>query len=399
MKCNVAIWKGLNNRIKYIEDIDLSTALDVERTFQKKARRFIVDNELDGKNVIYSAKEYDKEHDVITTIHLFKETIISDEEVYALPNKMPHSIFGVIHSANLKTLKKLCEAENGLRIANITLDAANDFLKANKQKRSYSNGKGDRCLAISLKTTDNEVVGVAMWGLDKKSGDIEVRRLYTRGYKGDKDSAWKLYNTCIQIAKYMGYETVHNLRNNFSWISKDVPDAAIIQENRTKKDKYIAPISLDDANAFVAVNHRHNDTCTGHKFSLGLYRKDGEKDKLIGVAICGRSVSFAYNGKPYIEISRVCTIESGNNCSMLYGRCTRIAKELGYEKIITYTLESEPGASVKAANFYIEEEHAGGEWTGERAAERRAKRKAAGITRREPPPDEVRYRWVKFLTA
>ena len=35
----------------------------------------------------------------------------------------------------------------------------------------------------------------------------------------------------------------------------------------------------------------------------------------------------------------------------LYGACVRVGKAMGYKRIITYTLESEHGSSVKAANY------------------------------------------------
>ena len=51
---------------------------------------------------------------------------------------------------------------------------------------------------------------------------------------------------------------------------------------------------------------------------------------------------------------------------MLYGACVRIARDMGYEKVITYILASENGASLKAANFICEGEAGGTIWTGSR---------------------------------
>ena len=50
----------------------------------------------------------------------------------------------------------------------------------------------------------------------------------------------------------------------------------------------IVPISLKDANEFVAKHHRHNKPTQGHKFSIGL-EQDGQ---LVGVAIAGRPSKF-----------------------------------------------------------------------------------------------------------
>ena len=129
----------------------------------------------------------------------------------------------------------------------------------------------------------------------------------------------------------------------------------------------IIPITLKDANEFVKMNHRHHDSYVGCRFAIGL--QDG--GILIGVAICGRPVSRHLDDGFTLEINRLCVTESHRNaCSMLYGACVRIARNMGYRKVITYILESENGASVKAANFR-DDGFAGGEiWTGERRRDR-----------------------------
>jgi hypothetical protein len=49
-----------------------------------------------------------------------------------------------------------------------------------------------------------------------------------------------------------------------------------------------------------------------------------------------------------LEVLRVCTDGTSNACSFLYGRTAKIARLMGYGRIITYTLESEGGASLRA---------------------------------------------------
>lgn len=85
-----------------------------------------------------------------------------------------------------------------------------------------------------------------------------------------------------------------------------------------------------------------------------------------------------------LEINRVCTNGAKNACSMLYGACCRIAKEMGYEKVITYTLQSENAASVKASNFVCDGEAGGTHWTGVR-------------NRGQNIPKEIKVRWHKDL--
>lgn len=122
----------------------------------------------------------------------------------------------------------------------------------------------------------------------------------------------------------------------------------------------IVPITLKQARGFVDAYHRHNAAPQGHKFSIGL-EKDGE---LIGVAIVGRPVArFADDGRT-AEVTRVCVTEGNRNAnSMLYGAACRACRAMGYDSVITYTLNEESGASLKAAGFTAEAavaDHAGG---------------------------------------
>ena len=118
----------------------------------------------------------------------------------------------------------------------------------------------------------------------------------------------------------------------------------------------IRPISLKEANAYVAAYHRHNIPTNGHKWSIACY--DGER--LCGVAICGRPIARNLDDEATIEVRRVCTDGTRNACSCLYGACARIAKEFGYRRIITYILETESGTSLKASGWELVAENAGG---------------------------------------
>ena len=124
----------------------------------------------------------------------------------------------------------------------------------------------------------------------------------------------------------------------------------------------IVPVSLAEANEFVLEHHRHHKPVTGHKFSIGC--TDGEK--IVGVAIVGRPVARFLDDGWTLEITRLCTDGTRNACSMLYAAAWRAARAMGYKKIITYILESENGASVKAAGFKCVGEAGGLRWTGKR---------------------------------
>lgn len=139
----------------------------------------------------------------------------------------------------------------------------------------------------------------------------------------------------------------------------------------------LTPISLREANAFVERNHRHHKGVTGHKFSIGCTR-DGE---LVGVAIMGRPVSRYLDDGLTLEVNRLCTTGAENACSMLYGAAARAARAMGYQKIITYTLDTEPGTSLRATGWQCAGPAGGERWTGKR-------RPAADLY---PPQKKLRY--------
>ena len=120
----------------------------------------------------------------------------------------------------------------------------------------------------------------------------------------------------------------------------------------------IRPIILREANAYVARHHRHNMPVNGHKWSLACF--DG--DRLCGVAIAGQPVARKLDDGLTIEIRRVCTDGTRNACSILYGACARVAKAMGYKRVITYTLVSEPGTSLIASGFTCAGEAGGVSW-------------------------------------
>ena len=124
----------------------------------------------------------------------------------------------------------------------------------------------------------------------------------------------------------------------------------------------IVPISLRAANEYVEKNHRHHGRCAGCKFCIGLMLGD----EMRGVAICGRPVSRHLDDGFTLEVNRCCTDGTKNACSMLYSACVRIAREMGYRRIITYILASENGASLRASNFQYDGIAGGEIWTGKR---------------------------------
>lgn len=263
--CNVDIWNGLDNQIRWEDGVDVEQAFSMKRKYQKDALLFI------GKHnckepVLYSVVEYDEMLDIARDVHLFTNTSVSVDELMRLVKQKPDAEFGVLYPDHVGMLSERMLAE--------------------------------------------------------------------------------------------------------------------------EKSKRIVPITLKEANAFVTAHHRHHDSVTGCRFALGLCKTAKGADQLIGVAICGRPVSRMLDDGFTLEINRLCVTEDGNCCSMLYGACSRIAKEMGYRKVITYILESESGISLKASNFVLEDERCGGtNWSGSR---RRANSRV---------PEEMKQRWAKVLAV
>lgn len=154
------------------------------------------------------------------------------------------------------------------------------------------------------------------------------------------------------------------------------------QRSKSKKGLMLIPISLREANQFVSQYHRHHRPTAGHKFSIGV-QADGE---LVGVAICGRPVSRILDDGYTLEVNRLCTNGAKNACSMLYGAAVRAAKAMGYHRVITYILDTEPGISLKAAGFICEGRAGGLVWTGSRRPKDD-----------NQYPHQMKTRWVKKI--
>lgn len=122
----------------------------------------------------------------------------------------------------------------------------------------------------------------------------------------------------------------------------------------------LRPLSIKAANRHVCLHHRHNRPTQGGLFAVGC---EDEAGSLVGVAIVGRPVARLAQDGWTCEVTRTCTDGSRNACSLLYGACIRAARALGYHRVITYTLASEPGSSVRAAGFVRDGEVAHAPWT------------------------------------
>lgn len=112
----------------------------------------------------------------------------------------------------------------------------------------------------------------------------------------------------------------------------------------------LQPISFKEVVKFVNDNHRHNVAPQGHKFSIGL--NDGEK--VVGVVIVGRPVARHNDDGYTLEVTRLCVLDGHKNaCSQLYAAAWRATRAMGYNRLLTYTLKSESGTSLRASGWKV----------------------------------------------
>lgn len=144
----------------------------------------------------------------------------------------------------------------------------------------------------------------------------------------------------------------------------------------------IVPLELRELNVLVGTLHRHHKPVQGHRFSLGV-ELDG---RLVGGASVGRPVARRTNPKHVLEVTRLVTDGTKNSCSLLYAAAARVGKELGYERIQTFILASEPGISLRAAGWKFDGESLGGSWT-----------RDSKPNRRQDQPQGKKHRYVRIL--
>lgn len=121
----------------------------------------------------------------------------------------------------------------------------------------------------------------------------------------------------------------------------------------------VVPCTIKAAAVFIRAHHRHHRPPTGGLFAVGVE----DAGVLVAVAVVGRPVAPANADGLTAEVTRLATNGAKNACSMLYGACWRAARALGYRRLITYTLASEPGTSLRAAGWTLIGEAGGGPWS------------------------------------
>jgi len=154
----------------------------------------------------------------------------------------------------------------------------------------------------------------------------------------------------------------------------------------------IVAVTPAAAQRYVAANHRHHGPVPGGYafWALACVKPCGTA---CGVAIVGRPTNRNSDSTGRVEVLRVATDGTPNACSALYGAAARTAKAAGCFEIVTYTLDSEPGSSLRGAGWVSDKSGIKSWWTHESGAE-------AG--RKVKPRDhyaQSKQRWIKRLGA
>jgi len=135
----------------------------------------------------------------------------------------------------------------------------------------------------------------------------------------------------------------------------------MVSEGVVQPRLMVIPCHLRQANAYVAAFHRHHGRVVGHYYSLAVIDSTG---LVRGVAIVGRPVTRgAAAAGLTAEVSRVATDGCPNACSALYGAAWRVARAMGYRRLITYVLDNEPGTSLRAAGWRFAAAVKGKSWS------------------------------------
>ena len=143
------------------------------------------------------------------------------------------------------------------------------------------------------------------------------------------------------------------------------------------------------ASLFQAVDrhHRHHKAPQGWKFGVAVFNGRVR----VGVATVGRPVSRVLDDGDRLEVTRVCTFGPSalrfNAASKLYAAAGKRARAMGYQLLLTYTLDGiESGHSLQASGWTVTRRTDGGSWS------------CDSRPRIDKAPTSPKVRWERGLT-
>jgi hypothetical protein len=119
----------------------------------------------------------------------------------------------------------------------------------------------------------------------------------------------------------------------------------------------LRPMTVKEAKRLNGEIHRRLKKVQGAMWAVSVRAAND----VVGVALVG-SPARVWN-EDTLAVLRVAVLEDNRNaCSMLYGACSRAARAMGADNLVTYTHGDEHGSSLKAANWIRQGITEGGEW-------------------------------------
>jgi hypothetical protein len=110
----------------------------------------------------------------------------------------------------------------------------------------------------------------------------------------------------------------------------------------------LRPWSVKRAKPFVEKVHRKLPEIQGAMWAVSI-RLGGD---VVGAALVGHPARLLAEDDATLCVLRVAVIEgTKNGCSMLYGACSRAARAMGCDNLVTYTHQDEPGTSLRASGW------------------------------------------------
>ncbi len=116
----------------------------------------------------------------------------------------------------------------------------------------------------------------------------------------------------------------------------------------------IKPLTIKEANEFIKEHHRHHRPTARNNGKWALAAVD-DNSVIVGVVIASSPVSATYMDGLTIELTRLCVKEGAPKgvCSFLLSKSCSIWRSMGGVRVITYTLASESGASLRGAGWTL----------------------------------------------
>lgn len=143
----------------------------------------------------------------------------------------------------------------------------------------------------------------------------------------------------------------------------------------------LCPITISEAKVWITRTHRHHPAPVSALFAVAC-EAGGE---IVGVATIGRPSARLLQDGYTAEVTRVATDGTPNACSILYGAAWRACRALGYRKLITYTLQSEGGVSLRASGWRVVGEVSGRSWS------------SPSRPRVDKTPEQDKLRWERAI--